>query len=174
MKTLPEKINRQDAKAQSFLDLMAARKNTKIARTAKIFNHEIREPHEISEGEAPRGPQFSAAKKRRDRKETSLWKSFSMCSLCPLRLFQVLFNPFQYPLRVLQFTFPNPHTRQPARRKARFTTRSRVLFPASLRRQKARLFAGFVACLGQPCQKQPSTKIAVRDLGKTKSGRTAS
>jgi hypothetical protein len=47
------------------------------------------------------------------------------------------------------------------------------LFAASFRRQNARLFFGRVACLGHPCQKHPSTKTAVRDLRKTKSGRTA-
>jgi hypothetical protein len=34
--------------------------------------------------------------------------SFSMCSLRSLRLPQVFFNPFQYPLRVSQFMLPNP------------------------------------------------------------------
>ena len=63
-------------------------------------------------------------------------------------------------------------TRHPALRKVRFTTWSRFLLPDSLRRQNARLFAGFVACLGQPCQKQPSTKSASRICLKTKSGRT--
>lgn len=61
-------------------------------------------------------------------------------------------------------------TRQPARRKARVTSTSRALFDESLRRQNARLFFGFVACLGQPCQKQPSTKMASLSFGKTKSG----
>ena len=65
-------------------------------------------------------------------------------------------------------------TRQPCARKVRVTSRSRALFPASLRCQNARLLAGLVACLGQPCQKQPSTNTAVRDFEKTKSGRTVS
>ena len=65
-------------------------------------------------------------------------------------------------------------TFHPALRKARFTTRSRVLLPSILRRHHAARFAGHVACFGHPCQKQPSTKIAVRDLRKTKSGRTVS
>ena len=38
--------------------------------------------------------------------------------------------------------------------------------------QNERLPAGCVPCLGQPCQKQPSTKIASRNCLKTKSGRT--
>ena len=38
--------------------------------------------------------------------------------------------------------------------------------------QKARLALGCVPCLGQPCQKQPSTKTASRSLEKTKSGLT--
>jgi hypothetical protein len=37
-------------------------------------------------------------------------------------------------------------------------------------RQNAALFWGCVACLGQPCQKQPSTKTANFNRGKTKSG----
>jgi hypothetical protein len=65
-------------------------------------------------------------------------------------------------------------TRPPAFRKARVTSRSRVLFADNFRCQNARLFFGWVACLGQPCPKQPSTKIAVRCFLKTKSGRTAS
>ena len=65
-------------------------------------------------------------------------------------------------------------TLQPARRNARVTRASRRLFPASLRCQNARLFFGCVACLGQPCQKQPSTKSAMRDLGKIKSTVTRS
>lgn len=64
-------------------------------------------------------------------------------------------------------------TRQLARRKARFTRRSRIWLPEIFLRQKTALLLGLVACLGQPCQKQPSTKTAMRDLGKTKSGRTA-
>lgn len=61
-------------------------------------------------------------------------------------------------------------TRQPSRRSVRVTRRSRALFAASFRRQNAALFRGFVACRGQPCQKQPSTKTATRWFGKTKSG----
>jgi hypothetical protein len=48
------------------------------------------------------------------------------------------------------------------------------LFPASFFFQNARLFAGLVACLGQPCQKQPSTNSASRTCLNTKSGRTVS
>ena len=66
------------------------------------------------------------------------------------------------------------NTLQPALRNVRVTSASRFLFAESFRCQNARLFFGCVACLGQPCQKQPSTNIAVRDLWKTKSGRTAS
>lgn len=63
-------------------------------------------------------------------------------------------------------------TRQPVRRKVRFTTLSRVLLADNFRCQNARLFFGLVACLGQPCQKQPSTKSASRTRLKTKSGLT--
>ena len=65
-------------------------------------------------------------------------------------------------------------TFHPALRKDRFTNRSRFWLPSILRRHHAARCAGHVACFGQPCQKQPSTKIAARDLRKTKSGRTAS
>ena len=63
-------------------------------------------------------------------------------------------------------------TRQPFFRSVRVTSRSRLWFAANFLRQKAALFQGFVACFGQPCQKQPSTKTASLSLGKTKSGRT--
>jgi hypothetical protein len=65
-------------------------------------------------------------------------------------------------------------TRQPFRRKARLTSASRFLFLENLRRQNTALPFGFVPCLGQPCQKQPSTKTASRSFGKIKSGRTDS
>ena len=65
-------------------------------------------------------------------------------------------------------------TFHPARRNVRSTSRSRVLFPANLRRQKARLFFGLVACLGHPCQKQPSTNSASRTCLNTKSTFTRS
>jgi hypothetical protein len=66
------------------------------------------------------------------------------------------------------------NTRQPDFRNVRFTSWSRFLLRENLRRQNARLFLGCVVCLGQPCQKQPSTKITVRDLGKMKSAFTRS
>ncbi len=65
-------------------------------------------------------------------------------------------------------------TRQPARRNAAFTSRSRLLFADNFRCQNSRLFLGLVACLGQPCQKHPSTKIASRACRKTKSTFTRS
>lgn len=61
-------------------------------------------------------------------------------------------------------------TRQPRRRSSRFTRRSRVLLSVNFLSQKARRVAGKVACLGQPCQKQPSTKTIRRCFGNTKSG----
>ena len=61
-------------------------------------------------------------------------------------------------------------TRQPSRRSRRFTRRSRALLSANFFNQKARRVTGKVACLGQPCQKQPSTKIITRCFGNTKSG----
>jgi hypothetical protein len=62
-------------------------------------------------------------------------------------------------------------TRQPLRRRARVTSRSRSLFRESLASQNFRRVAGMVPCLGQPCQKQPSTKTATRSAGQAKSGR---
>lgn len=63
-------------------------------------------------------------------------------------------------------------TRQPERRRPRFTRASRAALAASLAVQKAALPAGRVPCSGQPCQKQPSTKTASRGRANTKSGRT--
>jgi len=54
--------------------------------------------------------------------------------------------------------------------KVRFTRRSLALFAINFRSQKLRLFAGVLECLGQPCQKQPSTKMATRARQKMKSG----
>ena len=65
-------------------------------------------------------------------------------------------------------------TRQLADRKVRVTSLSRAWFAANFFRQNAALFLGFVACRGQPCQKQPSTKTANLSLGKTKSAFTRS
>src|SRR5258708_5498588 len=59
---------------------------------------------------------------------------------------------------------------EPPRRKVRVTSRSRVMFRENFRRQNAALPFGFVPCFGQPCQKQPSTKIASLSFGKMKSG----
>lgn len=61
-------------------------------------------------------------------------------------------------------------TRHPFVRNVRVTNRSRFLLAASFFRQKAALFFGFVACFGQLCQKQPSTKTASLCRGKMKSG----
>jgi len=61
-------------------------------------------------------------------------------------------------------------TRQPHRRRVRFTSRSRARLRSSFRRQNARLPLGIRPCFGQPCQKQPSTKTAKRAARKTKSG----
>ena len=54
--------------------------------------------------------------------------------------------------------------------KVRVTNRSRSLLRSSFFSQNARLVAGWDACFGQPCQKQPSTNIARRRSRKTKSG----
>ena len=61
-------------------------------------------------------------------------------------------------------------TVQPFARRRRFTLRSRVLFPFNFAAQNAARFFGQVACLGHPCQKQPSTNTAIFIFGNTKSG----
>jgi len=61
---------------------------------------------------------------------------------------------------------------QPDFFKVLVTSRSRVWLREILLRQNSALPLGCVPCLGQPCQKQPSTKIASLSLGKTKSGLT--
>lgn len=63
-------------------------------------------------------------------------------------------------------------TVQPRFRRAEFTRRSRALLVAILSRQNFALVFGWVACFGQPCQKQPSTKRATRSFGKMKSAFT--
>jgi hypothetical protein len=61
-------------------------------------------------------------------------------------------------------------TFQPACFKNLFTILSRSLFLFSFRFQNSTFVTGRVACLGQPCQKHPSTNTARRADGKTKSG----
>jgi hypothetical protein len=55
-------------------------------------------------------------------------------------------------------------------RSDRVTERSRTTFRSILACQYARLSAGIRQCFGHPCQKQPSTNIATRNSGNTKSG----
>ncbi len=64
------------------------------------------------------------------------------------------------------------NTRQPARRNVRVTSRSRAWFAANFFRQNAALPLGIVPCIGQPCQKHPSTNTASRAARNTKSGLT--
>lgn len=52
----------------------------------------------------------------------------------------------------------------------RFTCLSRVLLAFNFLAQNSALLFGRVACVGQPCQKQPSTNIAIFFFGKAKSG----
>ena len=59
---------------------------------------------------------------------------------------------------------------QPALSRRASVSRSRCLLVSIFSRQNSALFFGQVACLGQPCQKQPSTKTATRDGVKTMSG----
>ena len=61
-------------------------------------------------------------------------------------------------------------TRQPACRNTRETKRSRALFRIIFSRQYDLLLCGGCECFRQPCQKQPSTNTASRNLGKIKSG----
>lgn len=53
----------------------------------------------------------------------------------------------------------------------RFTNLSRRLLPESFCIHNSLLLTGMLACLGQPCQKQPSMKIAILWFLKMKSGR---
>lgn len=61
-------------------------------------------------------------------------------------------------------------TRQPHLRRSRFTRWSRALFPLIFFFQNARLLAGILKCFGQPCQKHPSTKMAIFCFENEKSG----
>jgi len=61
-------------------------------------------------------------------------------------------------------------TRQPVCRNTRDTKRSRALFLIIFFRQYDLLLCGDCECFRQPCQKQPSTNTASRNLGKIKSG----
>jgi len=65
-------------------------------------------------------------------------------------------------------------TRQPRCRNVRVTSRSRVLFRASLEAQYAIQVRGIWPCRGQPCQKHPSTNTATRSRRQTKSGEPSS
>jgi hypothetical protein len=62
-------------------------------------------------------------------------------------------------------------TRQPFERRRREMCRSRVPLRAILCCQYSRFARGIRQCKRQPCQKQPSTKIATRCRRNTKSGR---
>ena len=53
-------------------------------------------------------------------------------------------------------------TRQPCLRSVRVTRRSLAMLAESFFFQKGRLFTGRLECLGQPCQKQPSTNTTTR------------
>lgn len=64
------------------------------------------------------------------------------------------------------------HTRtanQPADAKRSSVSRSRRRLPSIFFRQNSALFLGHVACVGHPCQKQPSTKTATLDGPNSKS-----
>lgn len=65
-------------------------------------------------------------------------------------------------------------TRQPARLNPRVTFLSRALFVLNFCDQNSNCDFGTRACLGQPCQKQPSTNKAIRSRHQTKSGRPSS
>ena len=82
-------------------------------------------------------------------------------------------SAFRFPL-CLSSCSHTRSTRQPARRRARFTRASRALFAANFFAQNAAFPFGFVPCFGQPCQKQPSTNSARRISLNTKSGVTVS
>lgn len=62
-------------------------------------------------------------------------------------------------------------TLQPRARSARSAFRSRRLLPWIFRVQNSARVTGSWKCFGQPCQKQPSAKIAILTCGNAKSGR---
>lgn len=59
------------------------------------------------------------------------------------------------------------NTVQPASVNRWSVSRSRAILASIFSRHHAALFLGQVPCAGQPCQKQPSRRTAVRDPGKT-------
>jgi hypothetical protein len=61
-------------------------------------------------------------------------------------------------------------TVQPKARSSALTCASRRMLPDSFSCQNAAFVLGFVACSGQPCQKQPSMKTATLFEGNTTSG----
>ena len=61
-------------------------------------------------------------------------------------------------------------TAQPEALRVLFTFASRRRFRSSLARQNSAFEIGKLPCFGHACQKQPSTKMANRILGNTKSG----
>jgi len=65
-------------------------------------------------------------------------------------------------------------THHPRLRKMRLHSESRLLFLKSFFVQYSTLLLGLLPCLGHPCQKHPSTKIAIFNLGNAKSGRPGS
>lgn len=62
-------------------------------------------------------------------------------------------------------------TRQPANWRSRSVSRSRFTFAASFFRHHSAFARGNVACIGQPCQKHPSTMTATLAFVKTRSPR---
>ena len=62
-------------------------------------------------------------------------------------------------------------TAQSASASSASVSRSRTTLRASFSAHRCRLFFGFEPCSGQLCQKQPSTKTAIRARGKTMSAR---
>jgi hypothetical protein len=90
-------------------------------------------------------------------------------SFCSSTVRRILRSVFDWVLRVSSCSQIR-RTVQPLARKARVTSVSRARFLASFVSQKSVLFLGFVACVGQECQKHPSTNIASLSFRKTKSG----
>lgn len=68
----------------------------------------------------------------------------------------------------------NRITVHPASRSTRFVSRSRSLLRRIFSDQNSLFVFGVVPCIGQPCQKQPSTKIAICFRVKTMSARLLS
>lgn len=125
-----------------YSDLNAVARADEATRCLSVIP-EPQSPRIERGGFRAKSSQSSARRIRRSKRASFLWVN----SCCQIR-----------------------RTRRPRARRVRFTSRSRILFPASFLFQNSPFVVGCEACFGQPCQKQPSTKTASLIPGNTKSG----